>query len=152
MTVPQLRFHWRSLCFIFKHQNTARTSREVVFNYLKISILLHSLVNSMAFLHDRTKHCVSFIILLVKLVIYLAIGYNKIFQRWWSNWYYEDNKHMKCMESQISVSICRFQTILMLIIMKAEFSLCEFQKKSRILKVKNWDKFHLIWWNSIFKK
>ena len=48
------------------------TSKEVVFNFLKISIVLHSLANSMAFLYYRTKTCVLFVTLFLKLVKYLV--------------------------------------------------------------------------------
>ena len=52
--------------------NTAMTSKEVVFNFLKISIVLHSLANSMAFLYYRIKTCAWFVTLFLKLVKYLV--------------------------------------------------------------------------------
>ena len=59
------------------------TGKEVVFTSLRISILLYSLVNSMAFLYYRTKTCVWFVTLFLKLVIYLVnewMGIVKLFK------------------------------------------------------------------------
>ena len=100
--------------------NTAMTGKEVVFTSLRISILLHSLVNSMAFLYYRTKTCVWFVTLFLKLVIYLVnewMGIVKVFKGTgaieamkttgiWNAWSHKFQRHFAGFKSHYRCYCC----------------------------------------------